>query len=267
MMRIWLSGIGISAAGVSDWENARSIVCGTREFEAAEYSYRAPELLSGAERRRCPASVKLALDVAEQARIMSGLEGGDMAGVFASMTGDGPIVTRSLATLADNPHYLSPTDFHNSVHNAAVGYWAIASGSRHGATSLTAAEESFAAALLKAAMQVLSGNVPVMLCAYEVPFLAPLDVKAGIRVPFGAALVLHGEPPAASLAKLDIALEEGGTAPSRPLRDFWSGLFDTNPAARIIPIAEQIALMEPGEMSVVKVGTVGSSMLTVTLAR
>ena len=266
-MRIWLSGIGISAAGIPDWGTARSIICGERKFEAAEYSYRAPELLSGAERRRCPASVKLALDVAEQARIMSGIEGADMAGVFASMTGDGPIVTRSMATLADNPHYLSPTDFHNSVHNAAVGYWAIATGSHHGATSLTAAEESFAAALLKAAMQALSDDVPVMLCAYEVPFLAPLDVKAGIPVPFGAALVLHGKPPPASLASLELTLDEGGTMPSPPLRNFWSGVFDTNPAARIIPMAEQIALMEPGETNVVRVGAVGSSMLTVTLAR
>ena len=266
-MRVWLSGIGISAAGVPDWDSARAIIAGERDFEAAEYNYRAPELLSGAERRRCPVSVKLALDVAEQARIMAGVEGADLAGVFASMTGDGPIVTRSMETLATSPRHMSPTDFHNSVHNAAVGYWAIAAGSLHGATSLTAAEDSFAMALLKGAMQALSGSVPVLLCAYEVPFPAPLDIKAGIPVPFGAALVLHGEAPANCLVSLDIALEAGEATPSRPLRDFWSGVFDTNPAARIIPIAEEIALMAPGETSVVRVGAVGSSMLTVTLVR
>jgi len=266
-MRVWLSGIGISAAGVPDWDSARAIVSGDLEFEACDYCYRVPELLSGAERRRCPSSVKLALDVAEQARAMAGVDGADMAGIFASMTGDGPIVTRSLAMLADDPHYLSPTDFHNSVHNAAVGYWAIATGSRHGATSLTAAEDSFAMALLKATMQVLSGSVPVLLCAYDVPFAAPLDVPAGIPVPFGAALVLHAKPPANSLAVLDIMLEEGVTTPSRPLRNFWSGVFDTNPAARIIPLAEQIALMGRGEEAVVNIGAVGSSMLSVTLAR
>lgn len=266
-MRVWLSGIGISAAGVLDWESARAVIRGERRFEPMEYAYRAPELLSGAERRRCPASVKLALDVSEQARIMAGVEGADLSGVFASMTGDGPIVTRSLVTLADNPHYLSPTDFHNSVHNAAVGYWAIATGSRHGATSLTAAEESIAVALLKAAMQVLLDDVPVMLCAYEVPFPAPLDAAVGIPVPFGAAFVMHRERPATGLASLDISLEEGDGAPSRPLRDFWSGLFETNPAARAIPLVEQIALMEPGEKSVVRIGAVGSSMLTVALAR
>ena len=266
-MRVWLSGIGISAAGIPDWDSARAIITGDREFEAADYRYRAPEILGGAERRRCPASVKLALDVAEQARIMAGIEGAGLAGVFASMTGDGPIVTRSLGTLADDPHYLSPTDFHNSVHNAAVGYWAIATGSRHGATSLSAAEESFAAALLKAAMQALSGDVPVMLCAYEVPFPAPLGVKAGIPAPFGAALVLHGQQSAASLLSLDIALVDGETNPSRPLRDFWSGLFDTNPAARVIPIAEQVALLGPDEKVVVGIGRVGSSLLTATLTR
>ncbi len=266
-MRVWLTGIGVSAAGVPDWDSARAIIVGERKFEPAEYRYRTPELLSGAERRRCPASVKLALDVAEQARAMADVAGADMSGVFASMTGDGPIITRSMVTLGDDPHYLSPTDFHNSVHNAAVGYWAIATGSRHGATSLTAAEDSFAAALMKGAMQALSGSVPVLFCVYDVPFAPPLDVQVGVPVPFGTALVLHGKPPAVSLASLDLALEEGEAAPSRPRRDFWSGLFDTNPAARVIPLAEQIALMTRGEEAVVNVGAVGSSMLTVTLAR
>jgi hypothetical protein len=267
MMRIWLSGIGISAAGVPDWDSARGIIVGERKFEPAEYSYRAPELLSGAERRRSPASVKLALDVAEQARAMANIPGADMAGVFASMTGDGPIITRSMVTLGDDPHYLSPTDFHNSVHNAAVGYWAIATGSRHGATSLTAAEDSFAAALLKGAMQALSGAIPVLLCVYDVPFETPLDVQVGVPVPFGTALVLHGKSPGASLASLDLALQEGETMPSRPQRDFWSELFVTNPAARVIPIAEKIALMARGDKAVINVGAVGLSMLTVTLTR
>jgi len=266
-MRVWLSGIGVSTGGVPDWDTARAIVTGERAFEVAEYRYRAPELLSGSERRRCPASVKLALDVAEQARAVAGVDGADLAGVFASMTGDGPIISRSLETLGEDPHYLSPTDFHNSVHNAAVGYWAIATGSRHGATSLAAAEESFAVAMLKSAMQALSGSVPVLLCVYDVPFAPPLADLAGIPVPFGAALVLHGSSPPTSLAKLEISLDEGSRPPDRPLRDFWSRLYDTNPAARVIPLAERVALMKPGDEATVTAGLVGSNMLTVTLSR
>jgi len=267
MMRIWVSGIGISTAGVPDWEAARALIAGERAYEEAEYRYRAPEMLSGAERRRSPASVKLALDVAEQARAMSGIEGAELAAVFASMTGDGPIVARSLATLADNPHYMSPTDFHNSVHNAAVGYWAIAAGSRHGSTSLTAAEETFPAALLKAAMQAVSGAAPVLLCIYEVPFPSPLDVQLPIPSPFGGAMVLHGAEPPDAIAMLELSLQEGASAPDSPVNGFWTDKFDCIPSARIIPLVERIALLKSGLKSELRVGAVGSASLAVTVSR
>lgn len=267
MMRVWVSGIGISTAGVPDWETARALVVGEREFDDSEYRYRAPIMLHGAERRRAPASVKLALDVAEQARAMSGIGGADMAAVFGSMTGDGPIVARSLAALADDPHYLSPTDFHNSVHNAAVGYWAIATGSRHGSTSVTAAEESFPAALLKAAMQAISGEVPVLLCVYEVPFPPPLDAHLPIPSPFGGALVLHGGMPANCLACLELGLFDGGAAPDEPANEFWKRAFDLVPSARIIPLAERLATLNPGDQDEVTVGAVGSIGLSVKIWR
>lgn len=266
-MKVWVSGIGISTAGVPDWETARALIAGEGEFEESEYRYRPPEMLHGAERRRAPASVKLALDVAEQARAMSGVEGADMAAVFGSMTGDGPIVVRSMITLADDPHYLSPTDFHNSVHNAAVGYWAIATGSRHGSTSVTAAEESFPAALLKAAMQAVSGRTPVLLCVYEVPFPPPLYAQLPIPSPFGGALVLHGEMPDNNLACLELGLFDGGAAPDEPASRFWKRTFDLIPSARIIPLLERLALLKPGEQDEITVGAVGSVGLAVKISR
>ena len=267
MMRVWVSGIGVSTAGVPDWETARGLIAGDREFEDKEYRYRPPKMLHGAERRRAPASVKLALDVAEQARAMSGIEGADLAAVFGSMTGDGPIVARSLVTLAEDPHYLSPTDFHNSVHNAAVGYWAIASGSRQGSTSVTAAEESFPAALLKAAMQALSGNAPVLLCAYEVPFPTPLDVQLPIPAPFGGALILHGEMPANAFACLELGLFDGGAAPDEPAGRFWKQAFDLAPSARMIPLLDRLAQLIAEEEDEITVGAVGSIGLAVKISR
>jgi hypothetical protein len=266
-MKVWLSGIGISTAAVPDWESARKFILGESTYEESEYRYRPPEMLHGAERRRAPASVKLALDVAEQARAMAGIEGANLSAVFGSMTGDGPIVARSLVTLADDPHYLSPTDFHNSVHNAAVGYWAIATGSRHGSTSVTAAEESFPAALLKAAMQAACGETPVLLCVYEVPFPPPLEAQLPIPSPFGGALVLHGEKPDNSLACLEISLFDGGAAPDEPASRFWKRMFDLVPSARIIPLLERLAQLQPGEQDEVTVGAVGSIGLAVKISR
>lgn len=261
-MKVWISGAGLTAPGVADWEQAQAIFAGRRKLEVEEYRYRAPAILSGAERRRCPASVKLALDVAEQARLAAGVAGSDLSAVFGSMSGDASIIVRSLSALAEDPQYLSPTDFHNSVHNAAVGYWAIATGSRHGATSLTAAEETLAAAILKASMQALSGEVPVLLCVYDVPFPPPLNRHTAISAPFGAALVLNGQRPANCMAALEIELRDEVSQPDRPAMDGWSELFDTNPAARIVPIAERLAVLQAGDEFVLGIGAVGTRMLT-----
>ncbi len=58
---------------------------------------------------------------------------------------------------------MSPTQFHNSVHNAAAGYWSIAHGSRQPATCLGAHDWTWAAALLKAVAEVAATGAPVLL--------------------------------------------------------------------------------------------------------
>ena len=49
---------------------------------------------------------------------------------------------------------ISPTRFHNSVHNAAAGYWGIATGATAAANALCAYDASFGAGLLEALTQV-----------------------------------------------------------------------------------------------------------------
>ena len=50
--------------------------------------------------------------------------------MFASTYGDLAITDYMCSTLAKAPMTLSPTRFHNSVHNAAAGYWSIATACR-----------------------------------------------------------------------------------------------------------------------------------------
>ena len=52
------------------------------------------------------------------------------------------------------PPEMSPTRFHNSVHNAPAGYWSIFARSRAPSTTLCGYDASFAAGLLEAAAQV-----------------------------------------------------------------------------------------------------------------
>ena len=83
-------------------------------------------------------------------------EAGEIATVFASCGGDGPITHQICEVLAGPDRAVSPTAFHNSVHNAPAGYWSIATRSRAPSTSLCGHDGSFAAGLLEAATQVLA---------------------------------------------------------------------------------------------------------------
>ena len=61
-------------------------------------------------------------------------------------------------TLAgDDPASISPTRFHNSVHNAAAGYWTIGAHCMQAATAISAYDASFAEGLLEALMQLDAG--------------------------------------------------------------------------------------------------------------
>jgi len=78
-------------------------------------------------------------------------------------------------TLASDDRSISPTRFHNSVHNAPAGYWGIASGAMTPATVLCAHDASFGAGLLEALTQLaVDGSLGferggTLLIAYDMP--------------------------------------------------------------------------------------------------
>ena len=77
---------------------------------------------AGARRKRCCSRC----EVAAQACAMAARDAAALPCVFASTHGDLAITDYMCATLAGAPRELSPTKFHNSVHNAPAGYWTIA---------------------------------------------------------------------------------------------------------------------------------------------
>lgn len=280
MMRVYLSGIGVAAPGIADWTRARAAIAGGRAGDSTQDIFPPPVSLAGAERRRSPRSVRLALHVAEQARAMSGLDGKEIAAVFGSNTADSAVTVRTLETLTDDAPYVSPTDFHNSVHNAAVGYWAIGAGSRQPATSISAGDDTFAASLLKAAMQTLDGGRPVLLCVYDIPFPEPLREKLPMSGPFGAAFIFEAGRGERTIAEISLeitgakaplameganALEDADTPPARPVGAHWRALFEGNPAARCIPLLERLA--GAGGEGPLVVGAIGGSALGVRLSQ
>ena len=103
----------------------------------------APAGLPSAERRRTGPVVRAALAAAHEAVAQSGRDAATLAAVFASSGGDGGNFHAICETLASDDPQLSPTRFHNSVHNAPAGYWSIATRAMAASNVLCAYDGSF----------------------------------------------------------------------------------------------------------------------------
>src|SRR3546814_5260866 len=143
---------------ISDWSSdvcssdlARGVLRGEATFQPEPLAPYAPPLLPPNERRRATPVVRQAFRVAEEA--IAGRDAGDLATVFAGSDADMAILQRISAALATPERIVSPTDFHNSVHNAAAGYWGIGTGSRAPSTTLAGYDASFALGLLEAGLE------------------------------------------------------------------------------------------------------------------
>jgi hypothetical protein len=215
------------------------VLGGEEVFNPAPVKRPVVSLLPAAERRRCAPSVAWALAVAQEAVSASGREPIEYAVVFVSSDGDGDIVHRLCTALATPAAAVSPTDFHNSVHNAAVGYWSIGAHSSAPSTALCAYDASFAAGLLEAACQIAAEARPVLLVAVDLPYPPPLAPYRPVRHGFAVALAL--EPGNA----ISVATGTGAAATPlpAPLKEF-----EGNAAAAGLPLLA--ALARPGEASV-----------------
>lgn len=188
-----VEGIGFWAGGLPAWSAARAFVIdGTLPVDAPVKP--APQLLARNERRRAPDSVALALDVAQAACAMAGRDPRTLASVFASTHGDLAITDYVCDTLADAPETLSPTRFHNSVHNAAAGYWTIGTGCMAATTAISAYDCSFAQGLLEAGVQSRDAGAPILLVAYDSESRGPLHGVSPSRGLLAAALVVSADP-------------------------------------------------------------------------
>jgi hypothetical protein len=241
MMTVGIAGIGIRGPGLNGWPDAAEVLSGRSPYVASDVVSEAPSILSERERRRSSPTMRLALNTAHEAVEQSALAPEELAVVFASANSDGAVLHHLLESLSRQPFAVSPTQFHNSVHNAAAGYWSIGAHARTPSTCISGHDYTFAAALLKSAAQVTAEGRPVLMAAYDTPFLEPLHAKRSLSGPFAVGFVLvpgEAERPAARL-QIDWSARPAPEvrAPSvEGLRNLWMG----NPAARALPLLEAL---------------------------
>lgn len=225
-------GCGIAAPGLDDMAALRacfSNATGTNEPGPAA----ATSLLSARERRRAPETVRLSMAASEQACIAAGLTPGEPVAVFCSGMGDLAINDYMCRTLAEEPDMLSPMRFHNSVHNAAAGYWSIGAGATGDVTALSAASDSLVGGLIETAARVHCSGQPVLLVVYDAIAEGPLRAVWPSRQPFAGALVLG--PANRRGRNVRLRLQTGLTGDRcPPLPGTLNERIEDNPAARTL---------------------------------
>lgn len=236
-LRVWVEGIGLWSPQLLNFAALRSVLDGNMPTPPPVRPMAAS--LSPNERRRAPESVLLAIEVADQAVAMSTRDAATLACVFASSHGDQPITDYMCATLAKAPADLSPIRFHNSVHNAPVGYWTMTRHCHAPSTSVAAQRFSFGAGLLEAVSQVLAEQRAVLLVCSDTAGSGPLREVTGCEQAFGCALVLAPASGPCSIAMLELQLldEHVDTSVPEPLAGWRRG----NPSATSLALLAQLS--------------------------
>jgi Beta-ketoacyl synthase, N-terminal domain len=241
MIQVFVEGIGIIGPGLDGWPMSSPVLAGLSPYEPAACVPRPVMLLPPAERRRAGNAIRLAIGAGVEALTHAGRDPETMAMVFTSSSGDTDTISDILCVLASERREVSPTRFHNSVHNAPAGYWAVATGSREPSTTLCAFDASFSAGLLDAAAQTVAHGRPVTLAAYDLPYPEPLHGVRPIEGLFGAALVLTPRPSDRTVAALGIAPGRGDGSVTTMTDPRLERLRLGNPAARALPVLAAIA--------------------------
>lgn len=243
----YVESVGLIAPGLPSWRSGAPVLRGISPYVRAELPPVQPASLPPNERRRAPLGVRMALQAAEEAIAGAALGAAMLASVFATSEADMEILHRICAALAEPERGVSPTDFHNSVHNAASGYWSIAATARGPSTTIAAYDFCFAVALREALGMLAVDGSDTLLVLYDVPPPPPLYAKRPIEQPAAVALVLRRERTPGALARLTLC---AATMEQRIDEPGLEALRRANPAARALPLLQSLAAKRAGVIGV-----------------
>jgi len=240
-----IDAVALLGPGLAGWTDAREVLAGRAPYRREPTVVPPPALLPANERRRSGLAVRIALATGAAALESVGREAAGLATVFSSSAADGDNCHAICEQLAGDDRMISPTRFHNSVHNAAAGYWSIATRSRAPSTSLCAYDGSFVAGLLEACALVRAQGEAALLIAYDATYPEPLRTVRPIPDAFGVALLLSPSATAGSLARIELATD---ARPGDALDDAALEAVRLEiPTARALPLLARLACAQAGE--------------------
>jgi hypothetical protein len=241
-----LYAAGVLAPGIDSLQALLALRRGAALPAGAALELPSPDTLPPNERRRASRVVRLSLACAEQALRTSPFAINSLRMVFASDEGTGEVNQQLLEALATT-RLISPSLFHNSVHNAPSGYLSIGSRNRQSATSVSLGRESFASGLLCAASEACSSAQPVLFLSYDPAMTEPLRALLPVEQATASAwIIASGRQPAspAALASFALSLHPATSAANHALPGWLPAAWAANSSAQSLVALALLADMQ-----------------------
>lgn len=195
------------------------------------------DVLPVAIRRRSSLATRIAVTAASHACRDAGVDPTELPSVFASIGGEAQIIDRLCKALPDTDIQISPTQFHNSVHNTTAAYWSILSQCNHATTAIAAAFDTFALGLLEAWGQAKFSEHPILYVCYDEEWPEYLYPPFG-QIPLASALILSADFDAKN-RRATLSLPRLGNQDSR-MDETLESLVNRAQAASAIPLLKAI---------------------------
>ena len=199
------------------------------------------ELLSGALRRRATALTRMSIEVFAQATRTADSLRTDVRSIWATSHGEHTTAIRILGMMQRGEGKLSPTHFHNSVHNAASGYASIATQNHTASTTLSGGTELVSAALLEAMCHLETAAGEIVLVLADEPLQVPFE-RSNATSPLAMAFCFSSDPRGAVAVLSNLRTD--AVARVKP-HDHFGRLY----IAAALPLFEHVVLRRPGTVA------------------
>lgn len=246
-MNLWLRGVGFWSLGYPSFD--AYVAAGLPESldppPGSEAGKPSAELLHPRLRRRTSLLTRMIVTALQEAAQQGGAAPDQTRYVVVSSWGEIETTVELLGQLAVPGGPISPTAFHNSVHNTATGYLSIASGNHWPSTALAAGARALEVGLLEVAAGLVASGPSDRPSDAERPRDAVLVIaEERLPQPFerpdadpSFALALHfaatpGRPTHASSRDCHVELVEGLAAPGTSPTGLPSLVAATRPLLR-----------------------------------
>ena len=183
MNPVYLKGFGFWTIGYPEIESWM------QKMADPEATQPLAKILEGSLRRRAAPLTRMSVEVMQQAVQMAGCEISCMPSVWGTAHGEHSTAIGLLGMMHRGSGKLSPTKFHNSVHNTPSGYASISTQNQMQSTTITGGAEIVVSVLCEAIAMVADLETDVAVTLADEPLMSPFHNES-CTTPLGISFVL-----------------------------------------------------------------------------